>query len=203
MSDEPLDFLSRENLHVQQVADSVGADLAEKVNERMKEKLADRVAVGDLASKKVGSGARKNSGKDPLDFIPVSHWAILWNEALSEKGHYDVVTMLYHLADWQEGEDESIYDALLAMSDHWEESIKTFTFGAKKYAKWNWAKGMEWSIPVGCILRHTRALVNGETIDADSGTTHAGCITCNLHMLAWYTGRYPQLDDRPIFEEET
>jgi hypothetical protein len=61
---------------------------------------------------------------------------------------------------------------------------------------------MEWSIPVGCILRHTRAIARGETVDMDSGTTHAGCITCNLHMLAWYTGRYPQLDDRPIFEEE-
>lgn len=164
--------------------------------------MSGDVAVGDLDSNKVGSGARKNEGKAPLDYIPVRHWVNLWEDELHSNGHDDVLAMLWNLAWWQEGEDSRVWDALLAMKSSWGAAVDTFDFGAKKYAKWNWAKGMEFSIPTACILRHTQRIVDGQEIDEDSGTTHKGCITCNLHMLEWYTGRYPQLDDRPIFEEE-
>lgn len=161
--------------------------------------MSDDIAVGDLASDEVGSGARKNAGKLPMDFIPVSHWVEAWFTG-REDTPVHLYSALRFLADWQEGKDEDgVWGALLILYRDWEESVRVFEFGARKYATWNWAKGMAWSIPVGCILRHAKAILGGEEIDQDSGLRHMGHIVCNLHMLAWYQDHYPEGDDRPIF----
>lgn len=72
-----------------------------------------------------------------------------------------------------------------------------FEYGANKYATWNWAKGMPWSVPYGCMLRHLSAWYMGEGIDPESGKPHLGHVMANLLMLEHYTKAYKQGDDRP------
>ena len=158
--------------------------------------MSDKVTVGDLDSNAIGTGARKSDGKPPLELIPVSHWLVLWRGDLQA----EFIDCMESLAAWQEGDDQAIWDALLAMHRHWGESIKAFDYGRRKYAAWNWAKGMPWGVPLGCILRHMQKIGRGQRIDEESGASHAGCIVCNLHMLAWYLDHYRDGDDRPIFE---
>lgn len=72
-----------------------------------------------------------------------------------------------------------------------------FAYGANKYAAWNWSRGMKWSIPYACALRHLQAWYEGEDNDPESGLPHLGHVMCNLVMLAHFARHYPDLDDRP------
>jgi hypothetical protein len=70
--------------------------------------------------------------------------------------------------------------------------------GKLKYADWNWAKGMNWSIPVDCILRHlSKWWWLGEDNDEETGEHHLDYIICNLIMLRHYVEAYKAGDDRP------
>ncbi len=116
------------------------------------------MAVGDINSSAVGSGARYNDNKIPYELIPT------------------------HLL---------------------ESTARVLGVGAKKYAPWNWAKGMKYSVVIGCIKRHLSAIERGEDIDPESGFRHAGHIMCNLLFLEHYMnmkdhgGAWKELDDRP------
>jgi len=55
-----------------------------------------------------------------------------------------------------------------------------------KYGAFNWQKGMPWSIPMNCILRHAFSMAEGEWRDPESGRPHAAHIACNVSMLIYY-----------------
>jgi hypothetical protein len=78
-----------------------------------------------------------------------------------------------------------------------EDAAKVFDYGRRKYAEWNWAKGMPWSVPYACMLRHLSAWHQGEDTDPESGESHLGHAMCNLVMLATYARTYQEGDDRP------
>ena len=63
------------------------------------------------------------------------------------------------------------------------------TFGAKKYAAGNWARGMEWSRPFGAMLRHLFAWVGGEREDKETGLSHLYHAGCCLMFLCAYEAR--------------
>jgi len=69
-------------------------------------------------------------------------------------------------------------------------------YGAKKYKKGNWAKGMAWSIPFDCAMRHLAAWQAGEELDAESNCSHLDHALTNLIFLAAYRKLYPEGDDR-------
>jgi len=73
-----------------------------------------------------------------------------------------------------------------------------FEYGAAKYSAWNWAKGMAWSVPYACAMRHLTAWYAGEELDEESGQTHLAHAMCNLLMLEHYRTHYPEGDDRPM-----
>jgi len=73
-------------------------------------------------------------------------------------------------------------------------------YGKQKYAAWNWTKGIAWSIPLACALRHLSAWQAGEENDPESGLPHLAHAMCNLRMLTLYKDVYPEGDDRPIKE---
>jgi hypothetical protein len=79
-----------------------------------------------------------------------------------------------------------------------EDCARVFDYGRRKYAAWNWAKGMGWSDPYGCLLRHMAAWFNGENNDPESGLPHLGHAMCNLVMLATFARTYHEGDDRPV-----
>jgi hypothetical protein len=57
---------------------------------------------------------------------------------------------------------------------------------------------MDWSIPIGCALRHMTAIALDEVHDEESGHPHWGHVMCNLIMLEHFMLRYPEGDDVAI-----
>ncbi len=78
-----------------------------------------------------------------------------------------------------------------------DEACMVWTYGAVKYKRWNWAKGMPWSVPFACICRHMFAWYRGERNDKESGLSHLAHVICNLMMLIHYERFFPEGDDRP------
>lgn len=76
-------------------------------------------------------------------------------------------------------------------------AARVFDYGRNKYAEWNWAKGMPWSVPIACMLRHIAAIQSGEDMDPESGELHIGHVLCNALMLAHYYQHCRDMDDRP------
>lgn len=78
-----------------------------------------------------------------------------------------------------------------------EDEARVWMYGKQKYAAWNWTKGMPWSVPLACALRHLAAWQKGEDIDQESGQPHLAHVMCNLRMLMLYSKTYQEGDDRP------
>ncbi len=73
------------------------------------------------------------------------------------------------------------------------------TFGEKKYAAWNWAKGLEWSKTLDSLERHLTAFKRGEDVDPESGLPHIDHVLTNCMFLShmFRLGpTYKGLDDR-------
>jgi len=184
--------------------DAVRAMVSARVNTRREEIAASLpleefpMAVGDVTSTARGSGARANGDKPPLDLIPVAVWRTNWRYRM--KNNAAVMDIMYALEAFQAG-DENALSTFLEGVDL-TGSVNVFEYGARKYAAWNWAKGMPWSVPLGCALRHIDADLSGELYDAESGETHMAHAISNVVMLDYFLNTYPEGDDRPIFDQE-
>lgn len=170
--------------------------------------------LGDVNSKERGSGARYNTGKPAMELLPISDVADLlrsqlkWTAALEldEPLQHDVVECVRFLGLFQNsGDDAHLYSAMSALgptSDILSECASVFDYGKRKYAEWNWAKGMKWSVPLACALRHLLAMFSGEHIDPieqkGSGLPHRGHVMCNLFMLTTYIHNYKEGNDLPV-----
>lgn len=155
--------------------------------------------IGDVNSDKPGSGARYNAGKMPIELVPV--WLIAKYERQQFEGALswrleEALEVLDVLGDWQR-RLASARDVLAGMDDPWADCAAVFDYGQKKYAAWNWAKGMSWSVPMACAVRHCLAILRGEENDPESGLPHRGHVACNLIMLAQFEITYGAGDDRP------
>lgn len=62
--------------------------------------------------------------------------------------------------------------------------VRVAEFGAKKYAPWNWSKGLARIQLLGSLMRHTFAYIRGEDRDKDSGLLHTDHILWNAAVLA-------------------
>lgn len=51
--------------------------------------------------------------------------------------------------------------------------------GTVKYDDRNWEKGYRWSLSVGALRRHLAAWLDGESVDAETGSNH-------LIAVAWH-----------------
>jgi hypothetical protein len=77
-----------------------------------------------------------------------------------------------------------------------EQLACVLTFGAQKYAPWNWTKGLAFSRLIGAALRHLFAFIKGEDLDPESNLPHLAHAMCCLMFLLSMTKRHPELDDR-------
>lgn len=77
-----------------------------------------------------------------------------------------------------------------------EEISKVLTFGAKKYAAHNWAKGIAYSRLLGAAFRHLFAYSRGEDKDPESGLSHLAHAGCCVVFLIWMEKFRADLDDR-------
>jgi len=69
-------------------------------------------------------------------------------------------------------------------------------FGREKYDSWNWSKGIAWSRVIDAVLRHVYAYADGETLDLETGISHAAHARCGLAFLLDFEKEHPELDDR-------
>lgn len=161
------------------------------------------MSIGDVNSAERGSGARFNEGKLAMEYVPARVLAILTARPNETTIATRARNMLAALGEFEEGGHGTALARVWAQLDEygwkvpWGHTIAQFKFGAGKYAPFNWAKGMAWSVPIACIKRHALAIIDGEHNDPESGVPHLGAIGCNLVMLAHYWAHYPEMDDRP------
>lgn len=78
-----------------------------------------------------------------------------------------------------------------------EEMAKVLDFGSRKYAAFNWAKGIAYSRVLAAILRHTFAYLRGQTLDPETGLSHMAAVMCNAMFLLHFEKMKPEFDDRP------
>lgn len=67
-----------------------------------------------------------------------------------------------------------------------EQEAQVLLFGAKKYGRDNWKKGMAPHRLYDAALRHILAYADGETTDPESGLPHLAHARCNLGFLLHY-----------------
>lgn len=159
---------------------------------------AAHITVGDLHSTAPGSAARASAGKAPLDLIDLRVLADSLPRDSTERDQ--VVIVLELLGDYQMGGQPLALDAALAVTlalTAPEEVAAVLDYGRKKYAAWNWTKGFQWSVPLGCAARHLLAIHRGVRHDFESGLPHWAHVWCNLMMLGTFSRDYPDGNDFP------
>jgi hypothetical protein len=79
-----------------------------------------------------------------------------------------------------------------------EQTARVLGYGAKKYARNNWQRGMRWSEVSGALERHLMAWKRGEDMDPESGEMHLAHLACCVAFLLHYAtdSRYAEFDDR-------
>lgn len=165
--------------------------------------------VGDITSNAVGSAARYNAGKDRLDLYPISVLTPLWTHGQpSTEQNRKILAAMNLLTMWEErrgtSPKDSLFGVLSLIDRDGQLAAAVLEYGQRKYAAWNWTKGMKWSVCKASILRHIRAMLAGEADDPESGLPHWGHIACNLVFLIYYADHFPQGDDRPpVWEKES
>lgn len=79
--------------------------------------------------------------------------------------------------------DRQPYD-LVPFQEITEAYVRVAEFGAKKYAPWNWSKGLA-RVQLCCsLLRHVFSYIRGEDRDPESGLLHTDHILWNAASLA-------------------
>src|SRR5574343_960374 len=73
---------------------------------------------------------------------------------------------------------------------------RVLTYGARKYSRDNWRKGMRWTRPLAAALRHINAWQRGENLDPESGMPHLAHAIVSLMFLLTYQLRGIGEDDR-------
>lgn len=96
-------------------------------------------------------------------------------------------------ARYNSGKPDFSLIPLCTMADE----ARVWEYGAKKYSRNNWMKGMLWSIPFACLMRHMSAWQAGENLDPETGISHIAHAMCNLRMLTLFAQNYPEGDNRP------
>jgi hypothetical protein len=79
-----------------------------------------------------------------------------------------------------------------------DEMLKVLAFGADKYGRGNWEKGIVYSRLFSACLRHLWAWWRGEELDPETGLSHLDHAAANIAFLSTYVKRgMESLDDRP------
>lgn len=80
--------------------------------------------------------------------------------------------------------------------------VRVLEMGAKKYAPYNWAKGMPVTEVSESLLRHMFAFLEGEDRDKESLELHLSHVLCNAMFLIHIMREKPEFDDRVIINKK-
>jgi hypothetical protein len=67
-----------------------------------------------------------------------------------------------------------------------EPMVKVLMYGANKYAKDNWKKGLDRQEILDSMQRHLASLIDGQEIDPESQEHHIGHIMCNCLFYSYF-----------------
>lgn len=167
--------------------------------------------IGSLESQEKGSAARKNAGKPVWSYMPLRQISGLMLRLKEDKAPIDLYQLTDLLGKFQSrGTLLTAFDVLeygtryfmQVTNSNFDQAmqhvIKVWEIGERKYAKFNWMKGMPWSEPINSAQRHVMHMFNGEYIDQDSGEHHAAHFICNAMMMVHYVAHYPEGNDLPV-----
>lgn len=79
---------------------------------------------------------------------------------------------------------------------------KAFMYGAKKYNRFNFKKGLEYTRLTDAAMRHILQFLDGEEQDVESGEDHISHALASLAMLKYMMANRPEMDDRYKEEDE-
>lgn len=84
--------------------------------------------------------------------------------------------------------DNDKVDWMILPYDAIEEIIKVMEFGARKYARGNFAsgEGLEYTRVLNSLMRHILAFSRGEDLDPETGISHMAHAGCNVLFLLHY-----------------
>ena len=71
-----------------------------------------------------------------------------------------------------------------------EPMVKVLMYGADKYARDNWKKGLDRQEILDSMQRHLSALIDGQEIDPESQEQHIGHIMCNCMFYSYFTNGF-------------
>lgn len=80
---------------------------------------------------------------------------------------------------------------------------RALTYGANKYGRYNFKKGIEYTRLSAACMRHLTAFLEGEDIDSESGNHHVHHALASLAMLADMIENRPEMDDRYKKHDDT
>lgn len=83
--------------------------------------------------------------------------------------------------------------------DATEEVLRVLEYGAAKYSKANWTKGMDWTRPLNAAMRHQKAWLCGEDLDPESGINHLAHAIASLMFALTFQLKGRGRDDRTDF----
>jgi hypothetical protein len=166
--------------------------------------------IGDLNSTEQGSAARNNANKPRWALMPLLQIGELMSVIESGYDQVHLYDLTLALGNFQKTGKYS--DALVCLelgyyylmnttgSNFDQASQKVITVweaGEKKYAAYNWMKGMPWTEVLNSAQRHVIHMFNGNQIDNETGEHHAAHFICNCMMLVHYIVNYPEGNDLP------
>jgi len=75
---------------------------------------------------------------------------------------------------------------------------RVYEFGAKKYARDNWKRGLSYMTLIASLMRHLLKFISGENLDEESKLPHVSHILWNAQILSemYYTRK--DMDDRKV-----
>jgi len=83
-----------------------------------------------------------------------------------------------------------------------EGESRVWEFGATKYSRGNWLKGMSLTESADSLLRHVIKLLNGEDTDDETKLPHVDHIVCCAKILSHSFHTRKDLDDRGTSKDD-
>lgn len=74
--------------------------------------------------------------------------------------------------------------------------VRVLEYGSRKYAPYNWMKGVSVTETCESLKRHLDAFMEGQDNDPESGLSHVYHMQCNALFLSWMLENKPEFDDR-------
>lgn len=86
--------------------------------------------------------------------------------------------------------------------DSISELVKVLEFGANKYEKDGWRKGIKYSDLISAMMRHLIKIKEIDIKDEESLLNHTGHIMANAMFLEWMIKNKPEMNDLKYYKNE-